>query len=144
MAQDTDTAMDVDRPSPRLNGSPRRVGIDFVTLGMFIIGEHLLPCLCTPRSDHMLRYIIYRRDTLPTATTTCPRYTRRCRILLCPRRSHILLPTRRLEVGSMDSRLWLGLPTGVAAIPCRLGDILLNEEYTRKIDDEGTQRIWRE
>lgn len=49
MAQD-DEAMDVDkpvsrasstsrnRPSPRPNGSPRRMGIDFVTLGMFIIG----------------------------------------------------------------------------------------------------------
>jgi hypothetical protein len=37
MAAD-ESAMDVDRPSPNLNGSPRRMGIDFVTLGMFIIG----------------------------------------------------------------------------------------------------------
>jgi hypothetical protein len=40
--------VDVDRPSPHLNGSPRRIGIDFVTMGMFIIGKShspsLLPC----------------------------------------------------------------------------------------------------
>jgi hypothetical protein len=39
MAADDDSAMDVDRPSPHLNGSPRRrTGVDFVTSGMFIIG----------------------------------------------------------------------------------------------------------
>jgi hypothetical protein len=37
MAAD-DSAMDVDRPRSHHNGSPRRMGIDFVTLGMFIIG----------------------------------------------------------------------------------------------------------
>jgi hypothetical protein len=40
--------VDVDRPSPHLNGSPRRSGVDFVTMGMFIIGKShspsLLPC----------------------------------------------------------------------------------------------------
>jgi hypothetical protein len=45
MAADEDSAMDIDVNRPSLNGSPRRVGIDFVTLGMFIIGlsfTHLL------------------------------------------------------------------------------------------------------
>ncbi|KIW08719.1 uncharacterized protein PV09_00662 [Verruconis gallopava] len=69
MAAPTDMVMDVDRPNPRLNGgsprnylqngspgspyngsprsmhngSPRRMGLDFVTLGMFIIDEIHFP-----------------------------------------------------------------------------------------------------
>lgn len=40
-----DSAMDVDVDRPSLNGSPGRVGIDFVTLGMFIIGPSSPPSL---------------------------------------------------------------------------------------------------
>jgi hypothetical protein len=85
-----------------------------------------------------------RRNTLPAAATASEEYTRRGRVVLGVRSSHILTATVGLTISWLDSRLRLRLPSYFAPVPRRVGDILFDAGHTRPIDDKRTERIRRQ